>query len=114
VEFQLLEFQLEEFQLEEFQSASAFQLVEFQLVEFQLVEFQLEEFQLVELQIEAIVLPVRHVSPGAQTRARTLWFARPGVPARLYDELRLSAPVFEFFGFGPSFAISTHLTLSGL
>jgi hypothetical protein len=32
----------------------------------------------------------------------------------LYEELRLSAPIFEFLGFAPCFAIRTHLTLSGL
>ena len=91
-----------------------FQDVEFQLDEFQLDEFQLDEFQLEESQLEATVLPVRQVVPGAQTSAGTPWFARPGAPPRLYDELRLSEPILEFFGLLPCFAISTHLRLSGL
>ena len=114
VEFQLEEFQLEEFQLEDDQSAVELQLDEFQLEELQLDELQLDEFQLDEFQLEATVPPVRQVVPGAHTSAGTPWFASPGVPARFHDELRLSDPTFEFFGFEPCFATSTHLTLSGL
>jgi hypothetical protein len=114
VEFQPEEFQLDEFQLDESQSVVAFQLDEFQLELFHEELFQLDEFQLDESQLEATVLPLRQALPGAQTSAGTPWFARPGVPARLYEELRLSEPVFESFGFAPCLAISTHLTLSGL
>jgi hypothetical protein len=114
VEFQLVEFQLEEFQLDESQSAEEFQLVEFQLDEFQLDEFQLDEFQLDEFHLEATVPPVRQAVPGAQTSAWTPWFARPGLPARLYDELRLSEGTLEFLGFGPCLSLSAHFTLSGL
>jgi hypothetical protein len=116
VEFQLVEFQLDEFQLDEPQSAEAFQLVEFQLDEFQLDEFQLDDVQLDEFHMEAIVLPIRQLVPGAQTSAWTPWFARPGVPARLYEELRLSEGTLEPepLGFDPALFISTHLTLSGL
>jgi hypothetical protein len=114
VEFQLDEFQLDEFQLDESQLVIEFQLVEFQLEVFHDELFQLDEFQLDESQLEATVPPLRQLVPGAHTNAGTPWFARPGAPPRLYDELRLSEPIFEFFGFEPCFATSTHLTLSGL
>ena len=32
----------------------------------------------------------------------------------MYEELRLSEPIFVFLGFVPCFAINAHLTLSGL
>ena len=52
--------------------------------------------------------------PGAQTSAGTPWFARPGEPEMLYEEERLSELIDEALGLGPDFAISAHLTLSGL
>jgi hypothetical protein len=112
--FQLEAFQLEAFQLEASQSAVEFQLEAFQLEAFQLEAFQLEAFQLDESQMEATVLPLRQVIPGPHTSAGTFVFARPGVPARLYEELRLSAPTLESRGFAPHLAVRAHLTLSGL
>ena len=109
-----MEFQLDEFQLDESQSAEEFQLVEFQLDEFQLDEFQLDEFQLDEFHLEATVLPFRQAVPGAQTSAWTPWLSRPGAPARLYEELRLSNGTLEPLGFDPTLFVSAHLTLSGL
>jgi hypothetical protein len=40
--------------------------------------------------------------------------ARPGVELKSNTGPRLSDGALEFFGLGPGFAISSHLTLSGL
>jgi hypothetical protein len=81
VELQLDELQDELLQLEEFQSALALQLEELQDELLQLDELQDELLQLDESHFDAIVEPVRHEPPGAQTSAGKPWLARPGVPA---------------------------------
>jgi hypothetical protein len=114
LEVQLFEVQLFDVQLFELQSAAAVQLFEFQPAFVQLLEVQLFDVQLDESQLDATVLPAVQLEPGAQTSAGTPWFARPGVPDTLYDELRLSEPTLAFLAFAPCFAINAHLTVSGL
>src|SRR5439155_17397152 len=106
--------QPDDVQPDESQFAVVVQLDEFHVAAVQLDDVQLDRVQPEESHFAAIVALLTHFTPGGQTSAGTPWFARPGEPEMLYEEERLSELIVEPIGFGPCFAVSAHLTLSGL